>query len=252
MKLDLDMFHTGDSEFDANRFNPKKASDKPAKSVGIDAGAHFGDAIEGLVGRLLSPSTLMTAGYIGAGICLTISIHAYGRLLIPALAGSLPWGLDKPAGIALAVVLGIGLQMLEVFPRLGSYFPELADRLAVKLKLSPVAQPKEDANSPSLLPKATEMAKNASEKLFEHMQGASAIAYGIEILGSLWAFKIVVSGGLNVPGIIGAIIAIAGFEICLKFSTWMRQLRLTARQSRHYREHQRRLRAEAAQSLNSK
>lgn len=240
---------TGNSEFDNNRFTPKTTKDKPEKGVGIDAGAHLGDAIEGLVTRILSPSVMMTAGYIGAGICLTIGIHAYSRLLIPALAGALPIPLDYFAGFGLAIVLGAGLQLLEIFPRLDSYFPGMAERLAVKLKLSPVAQPRADQNSPSLLPKAADMAKQSSEKLFKDMQGASAIAYGIEILGSLWAFNLFANGALNVPGIIGAIIAIFGFEICLKFSSWMRQLRLTARQSRHYREHQRRLKAVAAQDL---
>lgn len=244
-----DPVHTGNSDFDGNRFRAKSANDKPEKSVGIDAGAHLGDAIEGLVTRLLSPSVMMTAGYIGAGVCLAIGIHAYGRLLIPALAGSLPIPLDYTAGVALSIVLGAGLQLLEIFPRLDNYFPGMAERLAVKLKLSPVAQPRADRNSPSLLPQATDMAKRSSERLFKDMQGASAIAYGIEIIGALWAFQIFTNGVLNVPGIIGAIIAVLGFEICLKFSSWMRQLRLTARQSRHYREHQRRLNAKAAQDL---
>ncbi|MEP0919416.1 hypothetical protein NC981_21535 [Leptolyngbya sp. DQ-M1] len=241
--------HSGNSDFDAQRFNPKTTKHKPEKGVGIDAGAHLGDAIEDIVTRLLSPSVLMTAGYVGAGICLTIGIHAYSRLLVPALAGSLPIPLDYFAGMTLSIVLGTGLQLLEIFPRLDSYFPGMAEKLAVKLKLSPVAQPKADQNSPSLLPQAVDMAKRSSEKLFQDMQGASAIAYGIETIGALWAFQIFTGGVLNVPGIIGAIIAIVGFEICLKFSSWMKQLRLTARQSRHYREHQRRLKATAAQDL---
>ncbi|MBD1847636.1 hypothetical protein H6F89_30410 [Cyanobacteria bacterium FACHB-63] len=241
--------HSGNSDFDNNRFNPKTTKHKPEKGVGIDAGAHLGDAIEGLVTRLLSPSLMMTAGYIGAGVCLAVGIHAYGRLLIPALAGSLPLPFDRLAGLALSIVLGTGLQLLEIFPRLDAYFPGMAERLAVKLKLSPVAQPRADQNSPSLLPQAVDMAKRSSEKLFKDMQGASAIAYGIETIGALWAFQIFTRGMLNVPGIIGAIIAIVGFEICMKFSSWMRQLRLTARQSRHYREHQRRLKAIAAQDL---
>ncbi|BAU14286.1 hypothetical protein LEP3755_48320 [Leptolyngbya sp. NIES-3755] len=244
-----DPVHTGNSDFDNNRFSPKRTKDKPEKGVGIDAGAHLGDLIEGLVTRLLSPSVLMTAGYVGAGVCLAIGIHAYGRLLIPALAGSLPLPFDWLAGLILSIVLGTGLQLLEIFPRLDAYFPGMAEQLAVKLKLSPVAQPSSDRNSPSLLPQATDMAKRSSERLFKDMRGASAIAYGIETIGALWAFQIFTAGVLNVPGIIGAIIAIAGFEICLKFSSWMKQLRLTARQSRHYREHQRRLKAIAAQDL---
>ncbi|MBD1843998.1 hypothetical protein H6F89_11420 [Cyanobacteria bacterium FACHB-63] len=242
-------FHSGDSDFDKNRFNPKTTKQKPEKGVGIDAGAHLGDAIEDIFTRFLSPSLWMTAGYVGAGVCLAIGIHAYGRLLIPALAGSLPIPLDYFAGLTLSVVLGTGLQLLEIFPRIDSYFPGMAERLAVKLKLSPVAQPRADRNSPSLLPEATDMAKRSAEKLFKDMQGASVIAYGIETIGALWAFQIFTNGVLNVPGIIGAIIAIVGFEVCLKFSSWMKQLRLTARQSRHYREHQRRLKAEAAQDL---
>lgn len=241
---------TGDNDFDRSRFKPKSANEKPQKGVGIDAGAHLGDAIEGFVSRLLSPSVMMTAGYIGAGICLAVGIHAYGRLLIPAMAGSLPIPFDRFAGLGLSIILGTGLQLLEIFPRLDHYFPGVAERLAVKLKLSPVAQPRADRNSPSLLPQATDMAKRSAENLFKDMQGASALAYGIEALGALWAFPLMVGGTLNVPGIIGAIIAVAGFEICLKFSAWMRQIRLTARQSRHYREHQRRLQAEAVQDLN--
>ncbi|MGG6266236.1 hypothetical protein ACQ4M3_05275 [Leptolyngbya sp. AN03gr2] len=245
-----DPVRTGNRDFDGNRFKPKSVNDKAEKSVGVDTGAQLGDFIEGLVTRLLSPSVMMVAGYVGAGVCLAIGIHAYGRLLIPALAGSLPIPLDYAAGVALSVVLGAGLQLLEIFPRLDTYFPGTAEQLAVKLKLSPVAQPKADRHSPSLLPQATDMAKTSSERLFKDMQGASAIAYGIETLGALWAFQLITAGTLNVPGIIGAIIAVVGFEICLKFSSWMKQIRLTARQSRHYREHQRRLRSEAAQDFN--
>ncbi|KAM3113048.1 hypothetical protein [Phormidesmis sp. 146-33] len=242
---------TGDSDFDKTRFKAKHPNDKPEKGVGIDAGAHLGDSIEQLVTRLLSPSVMMAAGYVGAGICLTIGINAYSRLLIPALAGSLPLPFDFLAGLGLSIVLGAGLQLLEIFPRLDHYFPGTADRLAVKLKLSPVSQPREDANSPSLLPIVRDMAKRSAERLFEDMQGASAIAYGIETIGALWAFPLIKLGALNIPGLIGAIVAVAGFEICLKFSAWMRQLRLTARQSRHYREHQRRLKAASLQDFNA-
>jgi hypothetical protein len=244
------MVNSGNSEFDSNRFKPRSINGKAKKTVGIDAGAHMGDAIESVVSRILSPSTMMTVGYVGAGVCLTISIHAYSRLLVPALATSLPGDLGMIAGLALSVVLGAGLQALEIFPRLDVYFPGMAERLAVKLKLSPVAQPRSDSNSQSLLPKATDMAKNGAEKLFEEMKGASWIAYGIEAIGSLWAFQLLVNGNLNVPGVIGAAIAIVGFELCLKFAAWMKQVRLTARQSRHYREHKRRLHVAAEQDFN--
>ena len=243
--------HTGNRNVDRERFESKDFKDKADRPVSIDVGANAGDMVDGLFSRLLSPSVMMTLGYAGAGICLSVGIYAYSRLLVPALAGSLPLGFGMLAGYGLSLVLGTGLQLLEVFPRLSRYFPEQAARLAIKLKLTPVPQPKEDANSPSLLPKANELAKDGHENLFKDMQGASALAYGLEALAALWTFKLMVAGALNVPGVIGAVIAIAGFEICLSFVAWMKLIRLNARQSRHYREHIKALRVEAEQSLQS-
>lgn len=241
--------HTGNRERDNNRFNAKGFNDEADKPVSADLGANAGDAVDGLFTRLLSPSVMMTAGYFGAGICLSVGIYAYSRLLVPALATALPMGLGVMAGYGLSVVLGTGLQLLEIFPRLDKYFPEMAARLAVKLKLSPIPQPSSNKHSPSLLPRANEMAKSGSEDLFKDMNGASCLAYGIEALGSLWAFQLFVAGTLNVPGLIGATVAILGFEVCLKFVAWMKLIRLNARQSRHYREHIKTLRIEAEQSL---
>jgi hypothetical protein len=243
---------TGDRKVDSDRAKIKSFDDEAAKPVGMDAGATFGDAVEGFMKRLLSPTTMMFLGYAGAGICLGVSVTAYSRVIIPALAGSLPLGLGYLAGVGLSLSIGMGLQALEIFPQLHIYFPDLAERLAVKLKLNPVANPREDKNSPSLLPIMSERAKKAHEAIFEDMAKVGVIAYGIEALGSLWAFQLFTAAGmLNVAGVIGALIAVIGFEVCIKFATMMKQIRLNARESRKYREHKRILMAESAADLNN-
>jgi hypothetical protein len=241
---------TGNPKVDERRGQIKSFDDKADKPVGMDAGASFGDFIEGLVKRVLSPTTMMFLGYAGAGVCLAVSITAYSRIIIPALAGTLPLGFDWLAGAALSLTVGMGLQALEIFPQLHIYFPDLAERLAVKLKLNPVVNPRTDRNSPSLLPIMSERAKKAHEQIFADMARVGVIAYGIEALGSLWAFQLfTATGTLNLTGVVGALVAVVGFEVCVKFATMMKQIRLNARESRKFREHKRRLMADSTADL---
>jgi hypothetical protein len=100
---------TGHKPTDERRASIKNFEDQPDKPVGVDAGAWLGDFIEGLVKRGLSPTAMMFLGYVGAGVCLAVSIFAYHRLIGPALVGTLPLGLDWLAGVGLAVVIGTGL-----------------------------------------------------------------------------------------------------------------------------------------------
>lgn len=243
---------TGSREVDDRRSSIKDFKDEADKPVGMDAGASFGDFIEGLVKRVLSPTTMMFLGYAGAGVCLAVSVTAYSRIIIPALAGTLPLGFDWLAGAALSLTVGMGLQALEIFPKLHIYFPDLAERLVVKLKLNPVANPRADRNSPSLLPIMSERAKKAHEQIFSDMAKVGAIAYGIEALGSLWAFPLfTTTGTLNLTGVVGALVAVIGFEVCVKFATMMKQIRLSARESRKFREHKRRLMTDSAADLSN-
>jgi hypothetical protein len=241
---------TGNPKVDERRGQIKQFDDKADKPVGVDAGATFGDAVEGFVKRALSPTSMMFLGYVGAGVCLTVSVTAYSRVIIPALEGALPLGFDWLAGAALSLTVGMGLQALEIFPQLHVYFPDLAERLTVKLKLNPIPQPKSDRNSPSLLPVMSERTKKAHEQIFNDMARVGVIAYGIEAIGSLWAFQLFTAAGtLNVPGVFGALIAVLGFEACIKFATMMKQIRLNARESRKYREHKKRLNSESSADL---
>jgi hypothetical protein len=128
----------------------------------------------------------------------------------------------------------------------------LAEQLTVKLKLNPVPSPRSDRHSPSLLPLMNDRTKKAQEGIFQEMERTGTVSYGIESIGSLWTFSILTAAGtLNVAGVIGALISIFGFEVCLKFATMMRSLRLNARESRKFREHKRRLMADSAADLNS-
>ena len=241
--------NTGSKDFDQTRFKPKGENETPDKPVGIDLGAWLGDFIEGLFERGISPSWLMFVAFVGAGICLAISVYGYSRIFVPGISQAVPGFLGYLAGWGLSIVGAVGTQTLEIFPKLPEYMPGLADRLAVKLKLNPTIQPKEDSNSPSLLPKANQWAKNAHEELFDSMVAGRWGAYGFETFGALWAFRLVVAGVLNVPGLVAAAVAVAGFEQCVKFGAWMRTLRLNRHESRKYRETKKELRSKAAQSL---
>ena len=235
---------TGDRQTDERRERIKDFDDAIDGEVATDLGASIGDFVEMAFRRGLSPSSMMFLGYLGATICLAISIYAYHRLIGPALIGSLPWGFDWIAGFCLAVVIACGLNALEIFPKLEVYFPSIARRLVVKLKLSPVPDPRADRYSPSLLRPMSDRAKKAQESIFKEMEQTGVVAYGIESIGALWAFQLFTStGALNLPGAIAALFAIVGFEQCLKFASMMRELRLTAKESRIFAEHEKGLKA---------
>jgi hypothetical protein len=243
---------TGDRSTDERREDIKGFEDAIDGEVETDYGAAIGDFVENAFRRGLSPSAMMFLGYLGATICLAISIYAYHRLIGPALIGALPWGFDWIAGFCLAVIIACGLNALEIFPNLETYFPQIARRLVVKLKLSPVPDPPIDRYSPSLLRPMANRAKRAQESIFKEMEQTGTVAYGIESLGALWAFQLFTStGALNLPGAIAALFAIVGFEQCLKFASMMRELRLTAKEARIFAQHEKGLKSLSVADLNN-
>jgi hypothetical protein len=248
--------HTGDREFDRDRLQTRDVDDEPEKEQKASPGAHAGDLIDWLAGSILSPGFLMTLGYAGCGFSLAVGTLSYTILVTPfcvstfgpfvgvTIAGSI--------GLLTAAALSLAVQGLEIMPRLPKYFPVLAERLAVKLALSRVAQPKPTSNTPSLLPEANRWAKNSHKALFAKAETASNCAYVLEVIGALNAFKLVtlaasgaIATNLSLPAVFGVIAATVGFELCLVFVSLVKQFRLTARESRKYNQLKANQRAEA-------
>jgi hypothetical protein len=231
--------NTGNDAFDNGRLNAKGLNDKPEKPARASFMAGLGDVVDGFGKNLLSPDAGMIIGYLGAGGCLTVSIMGYSSLfgLWPLVA----------APIALAS------QMVQMLPRLPKYFPEQADKLALKLGMTRYLDPKEHKDSPDLLGEVKEWARSADKRRQTAMETASAILYLCEFVGGARAFQVVnpVTMALDPAAVFLLLVGSIGFEVCMVFSEWMKSMRLTSRQSRKYNEMKRKQQIEAEQSFNN-
>lgn len=226
---------SGNPEFDRSRFRAKGFNDKPEKSAAADPMAILGDIAEGISRILFSPDTAMILGYLGAGWCLYKSSLGWSILTGGALTGA---------------IVAVIEQFLELLPRLPKYFPGLADQLAFKLGLTRFVDPQVRDNSPTLLSEAKEWARDADRKQQRLMEWVSAACYLFALFAASLAFQLITpSLTLNPQGLWSVFEAVAGFELCILFANWAKRNRLTARESRQYRELKRRERAAAHQSM---
>lgn len=229
--------NTGNQDFDAGRMNAKGFDDKAEKPVRGEFWAAVGDCFDGVGKILLSPNFGMILGYMGAGYCLSVSVVGYSNLLGIAMLGAAP--------------IAMASQFLQILPRLPKYFPEQADRLTLKLGLTRYLDPKEAANSPTLLTETKEWAREGAKRRQGMMETASIILYILEFVGGATAFQVFnpVTLALVPSGIWSLVCAVIGFEACMVFVEWMKGLRLTSRESRKYKELKRKQRIEAEQSF---
>jgi hypothetical protein len=239
---------TGNRDFDAARMRPKGIDDKPDKAARGSFVSMLGDVVDGVFSFLLDPNTLMTVGYLGAGVCLSLSVVSMQPLAAGFIGGKLGL-LSGPIAAIAAVGLAAGFQFLEILPRLHHYFPNQGNKLVLKLSLNRVFQGKERTDTPSLLPKANRWAKTSHETNHAGLETASAIAYLLELVQALSAFSVFVGSTLNPVGVFSVIAAVFGFELCLGFCGWMKAIRLTSLESRRYNEIRRRKRLEAEKDL---
>lgn len=232
-------YTTGNKDFDDSRMNAKGLDDKPEKPIKGEFWASVGDVVDNIGSVLLSPNFGMILGYLGAGYCLTVSAIGYGSLLNIWTIAALP--------------LALVSQFLQLLPRLPKYFPEQADKLTFKLGLTRYLDPKEDKNSPTLLVETKEWARQAHKTRQRAMETVSAILYLMEFIGGSIAFKVVdpVMLTLIPSGVFNLVTGVIGFEACLIFTEWMKGLRLTARESRKYRELKRKQQIEAEASFSN-
>jgi len=229
--------HTGNKEFDDNRLNTKSFDDKTEKPIRGEFWAGVGDVIDGIGNIVISPNFGMILGYGAVGSCFVVSVTGY-RALFPSL-GLLNIGL---AGI---------IQYLQLLPRMGEYFPEHANRLTLKLGLTRYLDPKVTEQSPTLLTEVKTWARNADKKQLTLVVTISSILYVVEFIGAARAFQVFDQTTMQLipEGIFLLLAATVGFEASLFFVKWMKSQRLTGRQSRKYKELNRKALIEAEQSF---
>jgi hypothetical protein len=229
--------NTGNQDFDAGRMNAKGFDEKTEKPIRGEFWAGVGDVVDGAGKILLSPNFGMILGYMGAGGCLLTSAVGYSNLMASPLI--------------LAAPIALVAQFIQILPRLPKYFPEQADRLTLKLGLTRYLDPKEEANSPSLLKETKEWAREGAKRRQGAMETASIMLYIIEFVGASRAFQVFdpVTMSLIPSGVWAMLCGVIGFECCMIFVEWMKALRLTSRESRKYKELKRKQRIEAEQSF---
>ena len=215
------------SGFDDTKEKQPMAS--PASAIGDGVSAFFKLATD--------HNTLMSAGYAGAVLCLSLSIAGYSRVFVPLMAGVAGTsGLGLITGSAIAVMTACFVQYIQVAPRLAEYDPDLADKKAFKLGQRRFVDPDEHRDSPTMLRRVKGWARKGHEKLHLESVTGSWAAYLFEAVGAFFAFPIVAAGGtLNLGALFLAVLAVRGFETAFKFASSQNAMRLTGRESQEYK-----------------
>ena len=235
------------------RYNKPEFSgfdDKKEKQPMASPASAIGDGFSSIVNFLIDHNTLMSLGYAGAGLCLSMAIGGYSRVFIPLLSGVLGAPqLGMITGSAIAALTACYVQYIQIAPRLAQYDADIADKLAYKLGMRRFVNPESHSDSPTLLRKAKHWARNAHEKAQRESEMGSLIAYLFESIGAFFAFPIIVNGTLNLGALFLAFLAVRGFETAFKFASKQKSLRLTMRDSQKYKLLMRDKRQQANQAM---
>lgn len=247
---DTRKYTTGDRDFDKSRPEFKDFNDKSEKVPMASPLAYVGDLAQGLMRIALDKNLWMIAGYSFAAMSVAVSMVGYSRWLTPVMSGALTVA-GIPLGIGVGIITGsliaLFIQWKEIEPVIYKLDPDLADALAFKLGLQRFTNPKETADSPTLLPKAKSWARRAHDKSQRESETQRYIMYFLEAGLAVATFPILVGGVLSIPGLIAASMAIFGCELGYRFGISAQKKRLTAKESQKYRIQKRILRSQAEQ-----
>jgi len=236
-----------------SRYTPPEFSDfddRKEKQPMASPASAIGDSSSSIINFLFDHNVLMSLGYAGAGLCLSMAIGGYSRVFIPLLSGVLGAPqLGIITGSAIAALTACYVQYIQIAPRLAQYDADIADKLAYKLGMKRFVNPDSHADSPTLLPKAKHWARNAHLKAQRESEMGSLVAYLFESIGAFFAFPIIVNGTLNLGALFLAFLAVRGFETAFKFASKQKSLRLTMRESQKYKLLTRSKRQQADQSM---
>jgi len=236
-----------------DRYTPPEFSDfddKKERQPMASPASAIGDSSSSIINFLFDHNVLMSLGYAGAGLCLSMAIGGYSRVFIPLLSGVLGAPqLGIITGSAIAALTACYVQYIQIAPRLAQYDADIADKLAYKLGLKRFVNPDVHNDSPTLLPKAKIWARNAHSKAQRESELGSLVAYLFEAIGAFFAFPIIVNGTLNLGALFLAFLAVRGFETAFKFASKQKSLRLTMRESQKYKLLTRSKRQQADQSM---
>ena len=239
---------TGDRDFDRNRPQFKDFNDRTEKPPAASPMAYLGDFAQGLMHIALDKNLWMIAGYGFAAMSVGVSMVGYSKWLMPVLAQSLNIA-GIPLGTGVGVITGCAIalfiQWKEIEPIVYKLDPDLADALAYKLGLIRFTNPKETADSPTLLPKAKAWARRAHDKSQRASEAQRYVLYFLESALAFATFPLILNGVLYIPGLIAAAMAICGCELGYRFGIDAQKKRLTAKESQKYRVQKRILRSQA-------
>jgi len=235
------------------RYNKPEFSDfndKREKQPMASPASAIGDGFSSIVGFLLDHNTLMSLGYAGAGLCLSMSIYGYSRVFTPLLSGvSGTSQIGIITGSAIAALIACYVQFMQIAPRIAQYDADIADKIAYKLGMKRFVNPDVHDDSPTLLKRVKSWARNAHKRSQGESEMGSLVAYLFESVGAFFAFPIVVNGILNLGALFLALVAVCGFETAFKFASVQKSLRLTSRDSQGYKVMRRQKRQEAFKSM---
>lgn len=239
---------TGDREFDRNKPQFKDFNDKSEKHPRASILSHVGDLAQGMMHFALDKNLWMIAGYSFAGLSVAVSMYGYARWVVPVMSQALDMAgipIGTGVGIVTGCAIGLFIQWKEIEPLVYKLDPDLADAFAYKLGLIRFTNPKETADSPTLLPKAKQWARTAHDKAQRESEITRYAMYFLEAALAFATFPLVINGVLSIPGLIAAAMAIFGCELGYRFGNQAQKKRLTARESQKYRIQKRILRSQA-------
>ncbi|MCY7321147.1 MAG: hypothetical protein LH660_04940 [Phormidesmis sp. CAN_BIN36] len=239
---------TGDREVDERQPTFKEFDDKTEKHPRASLLSHAGDIAESMMHFALDKNLWMIAGYSIAALSVAVSMFGYSRWVVPVFSQALNLAnipIGGVVGILTGCSIGLFIQWKEIEPLVYRLNPDLADALAFKLGLIRFTNAKETEDSPTLLPKAKAWARNAHDKAHRDDETWRYVMYFLEAILAFATFPLVVNNLLYVPGLIAALMAIAGCEAGYRFGNSAQKKRLTTRESLKYRVRRRILRAQA-------
>jgi hypothetical protein len=206
------------------------------------------------VGRaIFSPSAGMLIGY---GIALGSVAGAVVGYYTIANAVAVPLGFAKWTifglniiPLALGTAAALTIQYKEIAPRKFEIFPHLADRAAYKAGQEQMVDPRETANTASMLPTYKHMARNGDSIRDRKAKKESTICYVMEGVGAFTAIGFFLGSTnpvIQVAAVFWGAFSVFGCEYGLGNAEKAAAECLTATQERNYRVEKSRLQQQAS------
>jgi hypothetical protein len=201
---------------------------------------------------LFSPESGMFIGYGIALGSVTSSVVGYYAVVnaIAVPLGFAGWGLFglNLVPMVLGTAVALTIQYKEIAPRKFEIFPHLADRAAYKAGQERMVNPKETADTPSMLPTYKYMARNGDSIRDRKIKTESTLCYVLEAIAALTAIGAFLGSAnpiIQVGAVFWGAFSVFGCEFGLGNAEKSAAECLTATQERDYRVEKSRIQEQA-------